>query len=115
MNTSYTLRTYVTGFVLSLVLTCTGYFFAVDHAVPLQIMLVVIVVCAVVQFVVQMSCFLHLGKDESSREKLVVLACAAVIVSILVGGSLWIMSSLNSRMMPTQDQMVQYMQSQTGI
>jgi cytochrome o ubiquinol oxidase operon protein cyoD len=110
------IRTYVTGFVLSLVLTFTAYYLVVlNHSIPETIVISAIVVLAGLQFIVQMTCFLHLGKEASSRDKLFVLCVTGVIVIILVSGSLWIMSSLNSRMMPSATQMEYYMNGQQGI
>jgi cytochrome o ubiquinol oxidase operon protein cyoD len=75
----------------------------------------VTVVCALLQFVVQATLFLHLVGKGASRERLLIFGAAVVIVSILVIGSLWIMFTLNGRMMPSQMQMEQYMQSQSGL
>jgi cytochrome o ubiquinol oxidase operon protein cyoD len=72
-------------------------------------------VLACVQFVVQVVYFLHLAEKGASHERLLMLCLAGVVVAILVGGSVWIMLSLNGRMMPDQQQMEHYMQAQQGI
>ena len=108
-------RIYTTGFVASLILTFVAYFFAMDHAVPQIVAIGIVVLLAAVQFIVQMTCFLHLGKEAGSRDKIIVLCATGVIVLILVTGSLWIMSSLNGRMMPSTAQMEYYMNGQQGI
>jgi cytochrome o ubiquinol oxidase operon protein cyoD len=110
-----TYKTYVIGFLLSLVLTLTAYFVATHHSFSSVILIGVVVALAVIQFVVQMFCFLHLGTGVQSRDRLMVLGFTGVIVAILVSGSLWIMNNLNQRMMPTTAQMEQYMNDQTGI
>ena len=107
--------TYVTGFVLSLLFTGVAYYFAVHHEIPQTVALVVMVGLAVMQFVVQMTCFLHIDLEKANQPKLLVLGATGIIVFILVAGSLWIMSDLNTRMMPSDAQMEQYMQGQTGI
>jgi heme/copper-type cytochrome/quinol oxidase subunit 4 len=60
-----------------------------------------------------MKLFLHLGNEAKPRLKLLVFGFMALVVMILVFGSLWIMYSLNYRM-PTQSQINSYMNSQNG-
>jgi cytochrome o ubiquinol oxidase operon protein cyoD len=106
---------YGIGLVLSLILTLTEYYFATRHAFSVKTLLVTIIVLACVQFAVQIAFFLHLSKEHAARERLVILACTTVIVLILTTGSIWIMLSLDNRMMPSTQQMEQYMDSQAGI
>jgi cytochrome o ubiquinol oxidase operon protein cyoD len=110
-----TLQKYLTGFILSLILTTAAYVMVVQHAFPTNVLLVGIIALAALQFIVQMIFFLHIGSEKSSRDRLVVLVFATLIIVILVSGSLWIMASLNSRMMPTPQAMELYMNNQTGI
>jgi cytochrome o ubiquinol oxidase operon protein cyoD len=109
------LRAYVTGFVLSIALTLAAYFVAVHPALPQRALFVALLVLACAQFAVQAVYFLHLGRGAASRDRLIVLSAAALIVLILVSGSLWIMFSLNQRMAPDPAQMQQYMNDQQGI
>ncbi len=106
---------YVTGFVLSLIITFVAYYTVTQHVLSPLMLVVAIVALAAVQFIVQMVCFLHMGAQTSSRDRLIVLGFAGVIVTILVVGSLWIINNLNNRMMPSTAQMEQYMSDQTGI
>ena len=106
---------YIIGFLLSLALTLTAYDLVVDHALAEGWLIAAIVIAALVQFVVQIYCFLHIVGDESSKDRLVGLGFASIVVSILVSGSLWIMWSMNSRMMPGSAQMEQYMEDQGGF
>jgi cytochrome o ubiquinol oxidase subunit IV len=112
---SHLFRAYTTGFILSILLTFGAYMLAVYHLLPFQIALIILLALAFVQFIVQVLCFLHLGKESNSRDRVIVLVCAVVIVGILLWGSLWIMTNLNGRMMPTVDQMQEYMNNQDGI
>jgi cytochrome o ubiquinol oxidase operon protein cyoD len=109
------LRAYVLGFLVSLLLTGVAYFITVQSAAPGISLYIALLVLACAQFAVQVICFLHLGSGHSSRERLIVLVCASVIVLILVSGSLWIMTHLNERMMMDPAAMQQYMDSQQGI
>lgn len=106
------LRSYVIGFGLSLVLTLTSYLLVAHHTLARQGLIVATAVLALTQFFVQMIYFLHLGAEAKPRWKLLVFGFMTVVVLILVIGSLWIMTNLNYRMTP--DQINQYMKSQDG-
>lgn len=109
------IRAYVIGYALSILLTLAAYFLVVHEALPREFLFGTIIFLALAQFVVQLVCFLHLSTERSARERLVVLCCASIIVLILVSGSLWIMITLNGRMMPNTAQMEQYMDDQSGF
>lgn len=108
-------QAYVVGFVLSLLLTMSAYALVVEDVLSQQLLIAAIIAAALLQFVVQVYCFLHLGGERNSRERLFVLGFAVLIVTILVSGSLWIMFSLQGRMMPDEAQMEQYMNDQGGF
>lgn len=109
------LGTYLTGFVVSLLLTLGAYWLAVAHALAPGGATGVLMVFALLQFLVQATCFLHMAGKGASRERLVIFAVALVVVFILVAGSLWIMMTLNGRMMSSGAQMEHYMSDQSGI
>lgn len=115
MSTSTYLLSYIYGFVLSLALTLAAYFVATHHVLWGAPAVGVLIAFALLQFAVQIFFFLHVGSAPASRERLVVLGFATVVVLILVSGSLWIMFTLNGRMMPSEAQMTQYMNDQQGI
>ena len=93
-------RTYVSGYVLSLSLTGTAFWLthrhiASHHASPSDnVMLAALAALAVVQLFVQLVFFLHLDRESRPRWNNVVLAFAATVVVIVVGGSIWIMTNL---------------------
>jgi cytochrome o ubiquinol oxidase operon protein cyoD len=89
---------YIIGFVLSLVLTIIAYSFATSGSVNTW-MLAILGVLALVQMVVQLIYFLHLGDETGPRYKLVSFVSMVGILAIIVGGSLWIMQNLNYNMM----------------
>ena len=64
-------------------------------------MLAVIATAAIVQVVVHLKYFLHLSLTDTPRESLLALCFAAVLVFIMIGGSLWIMFDLHHRMLPS--------------
>jgi cytochrome o ubiquinol oxidase operon protein cyoD len=104
---------YVVGFILSLVITLGAYFLA-THFMSSSSLWVTLAVFAVAQFVTQVICFIHVGAERASRDRLIIFACAALVVFIIMSGSLWIMTTLNSRMMPDMTHMEAYMSDQDG-
>lgn len=96
---SESVRPYVTGFVLALVLTAIPFALVVTHVLPATTTLVIIAILAVIQVAVHLRYFLHIDLDETPRENILALVFAAVLIFIMVGGSLWIMLDLNARMM----------------
>ena len=110
-----TLKSYITGFALSIVLTLTAYFLVVNHIFANGTLIAVILALAVVQFIVQAIFFLHLGRGTNARWNMVVFSSTLAIVLILVVGSIWIMNHLNYNMMASPSQMNAYIQSQDGL
>ncbi len=108
-------RTYVLGFVLSLILTLAAYAAAVYDLMPADLFVPFVLVLACLQFMVQVLNFLHVSGARSSRDRLIALGATAIIILILVIGSMWIMNTLDERMMPDEAQMERYMQRQQGI
>jgi cytochrome o ubiquinol oxidase operon protein cyoD len=106
------LRNYVIGFGLSLGLTLTAYLLVVNHAWSARYLIVAVITLALVQFLVQLRFFLHLGREGQPRWKLFVFLFMVMVVVILVFGSLWIMNNLNYRMTPQQ--INTYMNNQGG-
>ena len=108
-----TLASYVSGYILSIYLTVTAYLAVYNHLFSNTLLAVVIVALALVQFVGQLLFFMHLGRETKPRWKLAVTLFMIMVVGILVGGSLWIMTNLNYRMTPSQEE--NYMNNQQGI
>jgi len=92
-------RVYLTGFVLALILTAIPFALVWAGVLPAGATVVVIVVAAIIQVFVHLHYFLHLNFTTTPRENLLALAFAAVLIFIMVGGSIWIMFDLHQRMM----------------
>lgn len=92
------LRTYLTGFALALVLTAIPFALVAFVALPRLPILIVIAVAAVIQILVHLRYFLHLDLTTTPRENIVAIVFAAILIFIMVGGSLWIMFDLQQRM-----------------
>lgn len=108
-------RTYVLGFIGSIALTLSAYAISVYHLVSTDVLIPLVLVLACMQFMTQVLGFLHVSGAPSSRNRLIALLYCALMVIVLVIGSMWIMSSLGARMVPDDAQMEQYMQRQQGI
>ena len=95
------LSTYMLGFVLSVVLTAIPFWLVMSGALPSkQITALVIMAFAVVQIVVHMIYFLHMNTRSENGWSMMALIFTIVMVVIALSGSLWVMSHLNSNMMP---------------
>lgn len=107
---------YSIGFVLSIVLTLGAYYAVVEKVFSGREIAAAIIGLAVAQLFVQLFFFLHLGRESKPRWNLMMFLFAALVVVIVVFGSIWIMDNLDYHMMP-QD-MDEYMldqQSKGGI
>ncbi|MBN9671011.1 cytochrome o ubiquinol oxidase subunit IV [Roseibium aggregatum] len=93
------LATYLTGFALAIVLTAIPFALVWGGLLTGPAVYAVIAVAAVVQVLVHLVFFLHIDLRSTPVENLFFLAFAAVLLFIMVGGSLWIMFDLHHRMM----------------
>ncbi len=92
------MQKYITGFALSLALTLVAYFLVINNETH-PWMLVVLGVLAATQLAVQLLYFLHLDDEVGPRLKQLSFWFMALILLIIVVGSIWIMNNLNERMM----------------
>ncbi len=53
---------------------------------------------AVLQFIVQLRYFFHIDHSKQSREDLQLILFSLVLLIIMVGGTIWVLTSLNHRM-----------------
>ena len=92
------LSRYLMGFVLAAVLTAIPFGLVAAEALSRDTTLIVIAIAALLQVLVHLRYFLDLNLTTTPRENILALAFAAVLIFIMVGGSLWIMLDLNDRM-----------------
>jgi cytochrome o ubiquinol oxidase operon protein cyoD len=95
-------KSYVIGMLLSLVLTFASFGVVMAHLVPRSMGLTAVVVLCVVQLLVQLRYFLHLGSSADQRSNTGIFVCTALLIAIIVAGSLWVIHNANVNMMPTQ-------------
>jgi cytochrome o ubiquinol oxidase operon protein cyoD len=91
-------KSYITGFLLAIALTIVPFGLVMSHAsigTP-----VIIAVFALAQIGVHVVYFLHVNRSEEQRWNLMALVFTAIVVGIILGGSIWIMHNLYVNMMP---------------
>jgi len=94
-------RGYLTGFLLSAVLTAIPFWLVMTGALQNPAVTTILIIgFAVVQILVHTVCFLHVNTRAEGGWTLMAYIFTAVIVLIVIAGSLWIMYHLNSNMMP---------------
>ena len=93
------LQSYLTGFVLSLLLTGIPFALVMSGALSSWATLAVIFSAGLVQILVHLYYFLHLDTSLAARWNLVAMIFTILIIILFVGGTLWIMWNLYYRMM----------------
>ncbi len=91
------LLSYVWGVGLALVLTLVPFALVQRHSMARWPLLMLIGAFALVQMIVHFRCFLHISCSQK-REDLQLILFSALLLIILVGGTVWIMGSLALRM-----------------
>lgn len=93
------LRHYIIGFVLSIFLSGIAFFLVMADLAKGTTIIYILVGLAIVQAIGQVIYFLHIGKEEKPRWETGLLLFMAMVVLIIVVGSLWIMFDLEKRTM----------------
>ena len=94
-----TLLKYIFGFVGSLILTMMAYTLVVGRVFEGTGLLVILGGLALLQMIIQLAFFLHVGEEALPRFRMLSFAFMTLILIIVVAGSLWIMHHLNYNMM----------------
>jgi len=99
-----TVKGYVIGFLLSVVLTAIPFWLVMDQVLPSpRTTAFVILAFAAVQMLVHMVYFLHLNTKVESGWSLLSMVFTVALVVIMLSGSIWVMYHLNTNMMPHMD------------
>ena len=96
-----TRRSYLTGFLVSVVLTAVPFWLVMTGvlgSVPATAL--TIFALALVQIVTHVMLFLHVDTRAEGGWTLIAFVFTVVIVAITTGGSIWIMYHLDTNMMP---------------
>lgn len=94
-----TVQSYIRGFILSLLLTCSSFFLVATRWLEGGILILSIALLGVLQAIVQLLFFMKAGKEKKPRWKTLALIFMIFVLLIIVTGSLWIMYDLNERVM----------------
>lgn len=94
-------KSYVTGFLLSLVFTFIPYEMVVRRSVSGTAILATILGFALSQMIIQIIFFLHLGSGPKPRWNLYFFVATFGIVLFVVGGSILIIHNLHYNMQPS--------------
>ncbi|MBB5222416.1 cytochrome o ubiquinol oxidase operon protein cyoD [Amaricoccus macauensis] len=96
-----TFQSYVTGFVLAVILTVIPFFLVMARPIESAGYTAAIVLfCALLQILVHMVFFLHMTPKAEDGWLLLSTIFTIVLVVITLAGSLWIVFHLNNNMMP---------------
>ena len=91
-------RSYTIGFVLSVALTIIPFALVMSGALPHAATVFCVFAAAIVQIVVQLHYFLHLDTSSGMHWNLLSLVFTVLIMTLFIGGSIWVMYSLHYRM-----------------
>ena len=97
--TTGSLKSYITGFILSVVLTAMAFGAVMSEALAPRVTIITIFTAAVLQILVHLYYFLHLNSSSEARWNILAMIFTVLIMALFVGGSIWIMHNLNIRMM----------------
>jgi cytochrome o ubiquinol oxidase subunit IV len=96
-----TMASYIVGFILSLIFTFIPYYMVVNQSVKGTALLVTILGFAVLQMIIQIVFFLHLGRGPKPFYNVTFFMLTIVTILVVVGGSLVIMSNLHYNKAPS--------------
>lgn len=93
-------KSYVTGLILSLVLTAIPFSMVMSGTFSKVVVVAAISVMALLQVILQLTLFMHLNlKTKEGRESGGSLFFTAVTITLIIGGSVWIMHHLHINLM----------------
>lgn len=96
-----TLKGYLIGFVLSVVLTAIPFWLVMGKVLgDNRVTLVIVLALAVIQIFVHMVYFLHLNSRSEAGWNMLALIFTLVLVVIALSGSLWVMYHMHVDMAP---------------
>lgn len=97
-----TTKSYVIGFVLSIVFSLIPYFVVVNKSMSGTALQATILVFAMIQMLIQITFFLHLGRGPKPDWNLFFFISTAGIIAVVVGGSVFIIDNLHYNMSPEE-------------
>jgi cytochrome o ubiquinol oxidase operon protein cyoD len=105
-----TMRGYVIGFVLSVILTAIPFWLVMSHTLGSNALTAAaILALAFAQIIVHMFYFLHMNTRSENGWTAMALIFTAVLVVIALTGTLWVMHHLDVNMMPMSTEQMRNM------
>lgn len=93
------LRSYLIGFIACLILTSLSFLIVISNLLSGYPLIFTLTTLAVIQAIVQLVFFLHLGQEAKPRWETISFYFMVMVLLIIALGSLWIMKDLNERVM----------------
>ncbi|MEM8843895.1 MAG: cytochrome o ubiquinol oxidase subunit IV [Pseudomonadota bacterium] len=97
-NFEQAVRHYLVGFSLALFLTLVPFGLVAWGELSRPATLMFIGTFGLIQVIVHFRYFLHINFKEQKREDLLLILFSTVLLSIMAGGTIWIMANLAHRM-----------------
>ncbi|MCM2293229.1 cytochrome o ubiquinol oxidase subunit IV [Allorhizobium sp. BGMRC 0089] len=105
-----TMKSYMTGFILSVILTAIPFYLVMTGAIENKALLAAMVMgLGAIQIVVHMIFFLHMNTKSEGGWTVMALVFTMIIIVIALSGSFWVMHHLNTNMMPMSPEMMRNM------
>lgn len=95
MKEQGTYKSYTIGLIFCVILTLMAYFVVAEHLLSGLSLVLAVLGIGLVQTILQLVLFLHLGDEPKPYWNLMVFLSMITVLFIIVAGSLWIMYSLN--------------------
>lgn len=93
-------KSYLIGFALSALLTAIPFWLVMSGVLTPGATAIAVIGMAVAQILVHTVCFLHVNTQSEGGWTLIAYVFTAVLLLIVIAGSVWIMYHLNTNMMP---------------
>ena len=94
------MRSYVVGFILSLIFTILPYSMVVNGSLHGLTLTTVVLGFGMIQMIIQITFFLHLGRGPKPRWNLFFFIATFGLILVVVGGSILIIHNLHYNMSP---------------
>lgn len=109
------IKTYVIGIIVCIMLTLIPYLIVVNHLLAGWHAIAAVMGAAVIQAFVQLILFLHLGDEDHPRWNMMAFLFMALVLVIIVWGSLWIMYNLEGRTMSPMGPPMEHMHEHSSM
>lgn len=94
-----TLKSYVMGFIASLILTAASFLMVIMRPLTGHLLIYTLISLALAQAIFQLIFFMHVGQEPKPRWETLMFYFMILVLLIIALGSIWIMYDLNDRVM----------------